>query len=298
MLLLAGQGMLNDNMAIMKCRMDYLPTPSPGGLWASGLCVLLVAALGGGCAHSDKHGAEEALLPIRGIPAPATPAFLNGAMAVLLTNVDGFRAHAVLEGPAPGNQSDTLAGELMGRGGNLLFAPEPGAPKDKYSRVEDFSYIWNVDGNRGFLLNGPLQGYAPISSTTRFASVESSGSSGSQEKVSGYACQRADVKVIASDGTETAVQVWRAVELKGMPVRIACSVRGEPRTLTLSKIRLERPPDDVFLPPADFTKYASAEAMVHELMARQQNVKRKRGWEPPPSDYIGVQDPYAPGRLR
>jgi len=191
-----------------------------------------------------------------------------------------------------------LVGELIGQGDSLLFAPEPGTSKNKYSRAEDFSYIWNVNENRGFLLNGPLQGYAPISSTTRFTSVVLGDSGVSPERVSGYVCQKAEAKVVSSDGPETVVQVWRAAVLKGMPVRIACSVRGEPRVLTLSKVRLERPPNDLFLPPGEFTKYASAEAMMHELMARQQNVKRKRGWEPPLSDDIGFRDAYAPGRLR
>jgi hypothetical protein len=65
-----------------------------------------------------------------------------------------------------------------------------------------------------------------------------------------------------------------------------------------SRIRLETPPNDLFLPPSDFTKYASAEAMMHELVARQQNLKRKRGWQPPPSDAIGFQDANAPVRSR
>jgi hypothetical protein len=81
-----------------------------------------------------------------------------------------------------------------------------------------------------------------------------------------------------------------------MPVRIKCSVNGTPHTLTLSKIRLESPPDDLFLPPSDFTKYASAETMMNELVARQQNLKRKRGLEPLPSDEIGFRDAEAPRR--
>jgi hypothetical protein len=283
-------------MAIMKYGMDHLLKLRLTGLWSSGLFGILIAVLGAGCAHSDKHKADELPARVTGIPAPTPPTFLNGALAVLLTNVDGFRARVVLEGPASADRSGMITGELMGRSSKLLFAPEPGTPKDKYSRVEDFSYIWNVDENRGFLLSGPLQGYAPISSTTHFTNVVSGGSGSSPEKVSGYLCQKSEVKVIASDGTETAFQVWRAVDLKGMPVRIKCSVNGTPHTLTLSKIRLESPPDDLFLPPSDFTKYASAETMMNELVARQQNLKRKRGLEPLPSDEIGFRDAEAPRR--
>jgi hypothetical protein len=299
-LFLADQSMVNDNMAIMKCRMDYLPTPSLGGLWSSGLFVILIAALGAGCARSEKRGAGETSFPIGGIPAPVTPTFLSGAMAVLLTNVDGFRAHVVLESAGSANQSEMIVGELMGRSGRLLFAPQPGAPQAKYSRVEDFSYIWDVGENRGFLLSGPLQAYAPISSNTQITNVvvSSGGNSPARDKVSGYTCQKSEVKVILSDGAETVFQVWRAMDLKGMPLRITGSAGGTPLSVGFSKIRLETPPNDLFLPPSDFTKYASAEAMMHELVARQQNLKKKRGWEPPPSDEVGFRDANAPVRSR
>jgi hypothetical protein len=188
----------------------------------------------------------------------------------------------------------------MGRSGELFFAPEPGTPADKHSKVEDSSYIWNVVENRGFLLNGPLQAYAPMSSNIRFTNVvvTGGGNNAAPEKVAGHMCQRSDVKVEASDGTETLLQIWRARDLKGMPVRVTCNVNGKPFTFGLSKLRLESPPNDLFVPPADFTKYTSAEAMMNELVARQQNQKRKRGWEPPSSDEVGARDVQAPGRLQ
>jgi hypothetical protein len=258
---------------------------------------MLLAALGSGCASADKNRAEASPVP-EGIPAPVPPLFLSGTVAALLTNVDSFHARVVLERPAAADRSDGAAGELMGRGGKLLFAPQPGARKNKYSRVEDFSYIWNVDENRGFLLSGPLQGYAPISSATRFTNVVAgiSGSGPAQEKISGYRCEKAEVKVIASDGSEAVLQVWRAMELKGMPLRITGTANGTPFTLTLSRVRLEPQPPDLFLPPSDFTKYSSGEMMMHELVARQHNLKRKRGWEPPPTDDVGFRNSTAPTR--
>jgi hypothetical protein len=290
--------MFKDNMATMNCGMDFLPKLRLPGLRSSGLLIILIAALGAGCAHSDKHKPEEAFLPPAGIPAPPPPTFMNGALAVLLTNVDGFRARVSLEGPASADGKDVVAGELMGRGGKLLFAPQPGGPLDKYSRVEDFSYVWNVAENRGFLLSGPLQGYAPISSAARFTNVvvSSDTTSAAAEKVAGYRCQKTEVKVMSSEGTNAVFQVWRAPELKGMPVRIICTAKGKPITLGFSRIRLETPPSDLFQPPSDFTKYASGEVLMNELVARQQNLKRKRGWEPPPTDEVGFRDGAAPVR--
>jgi hypothetical protein len=289
-----GCRMLGDSMAKMKSGVGNPINLRLPGLRLLGPCGILVAALGAGCARSDKHKPEEPPARITGIPAPATPVFLNGAMALLFTNTGGFRAHVVLERPAMPGGSGTLSGELMGRGSDLLFTPQPGAAHDKYSRVEDFSYLWNVEGSRGFLMSGPLQGYAPISSAARFARVEFGSAVGGQERVSGYACQKSEAKVVAEDGAETVFQVWRAAELKGMPVRIARTVQGAPLTVTLSRVRLEAPPGDLFAPPADFTRYNSAELMMNELVSRQQNLKRKRGWEPPPSEEVGAPNLNAP----
>jgi hypothetical protein len=219
-------------------------------------------------------------------------------MALLLTNVDGFRARAVLEGSSTGNQPGAVAGELMGRGGKLFFGPEPGGSAKARSRAEDFSFIWDVSENHGYMLNGPLQGYAPISSNARFTNVVAgaSGKALAPEKVAGHACQQTEATVAASDGRTMVFQVWRATDLKGLPVRITCAPNGTALTLTLSKARLELPPADLFLPPDGFTKYSSAEGMVNELAARQENFKRKRGWQAPPTDEIGFRDAKAPVR--
>jgi hypothetical protein len=265
-------------------------------IWPAALWAALAAALTTGCAHSDTHKPEPAATSVAGIPAPPPPVFLSTALAPLFTNVSAFRAHVVLEGPPSVKHRDIVAGELMGRDGMLFFAPEPGADADQHSRSEDFSYLWSVEQDRGFLLNGPLQGYAPISSKLGFSNVvvTASGNDPAPEKAGGYLCVKSDVTAVASNGTESVFHTWRARELKGMPVRVTGTVNGMPLTLTLSKIRLESPPQDLFQPPADFTKYTSAEGMMAELAARQANQKRKRGWQPPPNDEIGFRDYTAP----
>ena len=66
--------------------------------------------------------------------------------------------------------------------------------------------------------------------------------------------------------------MWRATDLGGLPLRIACATGGTPLTLNLSKIRRDPPPNDLFLPPDGFTKYPSAEALMLELMARGESL--------------------------
>ena len=284
--------MLEGVMAVKRYELEHWRKPGRSAIWALAFGAALVAQLMTGCAHADKHKPEEAAALMGGIPTPPPPVFLGGAVAPLFTNVPGFRAHVVLERPASATRRDVTVGELMGRDGKLFFAPEPGAaPAGRNSRSEDFSYLWDVEQNRGFLLNGPLQGYAPLVSSLGYSNVVV-GAPGNDpsEKVGGYACEKADITAVASNGTQTVFHAWRARELKGMPVRITGTVNGAPLTLNLSKIRLELPPADLFQPPADFTKYTSAEAMLGELAARQANAKRKRGWQPPPPDEIGNRD--------
>ncbi len=240
--------------------------------------------LASGCAHSKKG--EEHAGPPPVIPAPQAPAFLAGPAVVLLTNVDGFRAHVTLETPSADQERDVVKGELLGHGGKLVFAPDPvpAASSKHAAHLEDTSFIWNVADNSGYILNGPMQSYAPISSSRTYTNV-----------VAKPSAQGAEVTVMASDGTSTTYQVLPA-DLKGLPSRITGGGTNAPMVMTLSKVQLHAAlPEDIFQPPTDFTKYPSAEAMMNELAMREQNLHRHRGWEPPPTDQIGIppssQDP-------
>jgi hypothetical protein len=61
--------------------------------------------------------------------------------------------------------------------------------------------------------------------------------------------------------------------LGGLAVRVNSIEDPEAFTITLSQIRLESPPEKVFLPPDGFTRYESEEAMLNELMSRQQSLR-------------------------
>ena len=220
-----------------------------------GLCLLLLAFLVAGCAHSGRRGGRAGA--VMEVPVPQPPVFLDGPMALLLTNVDGFRAHAVLESGAAATRVEPVAGELLGQGGKLVFAPGPSRSGGKRSHTAGSAFLWDVAASRGYLLNDPLQAYAPIAASREFTNFTVGGtiSGSAPEKVAGHPCQPAEVTVAGSDGSATVCRLWRATDLKGLPVRITCAWNGRPFTLTLSKARLESMPEDLFLPPRDFTKY-------------------------------------------
>ena len=246
--------------------------------------LLLIAALAAGCSSSSTKAVRASTFQV--MPTPAIPLFLNGPMALLLTNADEFRARVVFESAAPSGVTQTTAGELMVRGSKLLFAPEPTIVAKHQPRSEDTAFIWDVNESRGYLLNDPLQAYAPISSSRQFTNVTAGAAlnPAAPEKIAGHLCQATEVTVTASDGVVTVFRVWRATDLKHLPIRIQCPSGGVPLTLTLSKVSLGAVPNDLFLPPNGFTKYESPEAMMTEMALRRVNLSRKQFYNTPDID--------------
>jgi hypothetical protein len=257
----------------MNRGLRHWPQLHPAGAQMLGFGIILIALLAAGCSSSGKKGGYAAVQ----IRTPKPPVFLNGPMALPLTNTTGFSAHAVLESGAPANGVELAAGELVGQGGKLLFAPARDKKAGKRARAEDFAFIWDVAANRGVMLNDPLQGYAPVSYGRLFTNLTTSAAlnNAATENVAGHPCQPTQVTVAANDGSVSVFRVWRATDLKGLPIRIAGASDGTLVTLTLSKVKLEAVPIDLFQPPAGFTKYASAEAMINELVMRQGNLKHQ-----------------------
>jgi len=298
--------MVHKNMPMMICELSgvraglrragrWLERRLTGSRWP-GLCLLLLAVLAAGCSSSGKRSGTGAGVGMR---PPKTPVFLNGPMALLLTNAEGFSAHAVLESGAPANGVELAAGELLGQGGKLLFAPGVSRTSTKRSRAEDFAFIWDVAVNRGCVVNDPLQGYAPVSYGRLFTNLAASVGlkAAATENVAGHPCQRVEVTVAANDGSASVFQVWRATDLKGLPVRIAGASDGTLVTLTLSKARLEPLPADLFQPPNGFTKYDSTEAMINELVSRQAKRNQHPSYQPEESEVPVPRESRSPSRM-
>ena len=234
----------------------------------------LVLALAAGCSsepQTDGPATNATAHTVVDVHAPKVPPFLNGPMAVLLTNTGGFRARAVMETHAPSGQPETVSGELLGRGGKLLFAADPDVSGGKRFRVGGISFIWDVARNNGYVLSESLQGYAPITSNVGFTNIvaEARMEKTAPEKLGGHPCERAEAAVTSRDGSVAVFDVWRARDLNGFPVQITPATNSTDFVLHLSRIQMEVPPDDLFLPTDGFTKYENAEAMMNELASRQ-----------------------------
>ena len=229
---------------------------------------MAAAVIAAGCAHSrDKN--RIGLIP------PPVPPFLNGPMAVLLINASGFSCHVVMTTGSPPIPAETLSGQLLCRGSQLLFAPDAHCPAAKRFARCGFSFIWDVRAQRGYMLSEALQGCAPISSQVQATNVLTLPSRSVSEKVQGHHCKRTDVEVESDDGSKAPFQVWRASESNSVPLRIATAAPGRPVIVDLSNIRLEVPSSRLFAPPDGFTRHDSAETMMAEMAMRQENLKRK-----------------------
>jgi len=231
------------------------------------LCMWAIALLASGCFLSRNRSGSESSSTF--VP-PRPPAFLSGPMAVLLTNAAGFSGHVLLETRLPGRPPDTVSGDLLGLGTQLLFS---GVPRTKAARSRGQEiFSWDVATGRGYVFNEALQGYAPLTSSLAVANIAVRPGSRPPEKIAGYRCESEEVTLGSTEGTAV-YDVWRAPDLKGMPLRIDSPASPASFTLSLSNVRLEAPPAKIFLPPEGFTKYDSPEAMTAELITRQHNLK-------------------------
>jgi hypothetical protein len=244
------------------------------GIGRLGGCVVAAALVAAGCAHSRNKDRI-------GFIPPPVPLFLNGPMGVLLTNTTGFSCHVVMTTGSPPIPGETISGQLLCRGSQLLFAPDADSPSGKRFKRCGFIFIWEVGAQRGYLLSEALQGYAPISSRVQATNILALASRSASEGIGGHRCQRTEVEVETNDGSKAPFQVWRASDLNAAPLRIATAAPGRPVIVNFSKIRLGAPSSRLFLPPDGFTAHDSAETMMGEMAMRQENLKRKSAEEQP-----------------
>ena len=247
-----------------------IPQPRLAHTAAVVLSLLTLSLLIAGCAHTSRTELEAG-----GAFAPLPPVFLTGPAGVLLTNVEGFSAHVVMTSNSLEPQQNATSGELLGRGGKLLFAPGPGKLNKKYSRG-GFSFIWDVPAGHGTVLSEALQAYAPVSVSASPTNLISHPAGGASPSLNGQAGEEGEAIVDLANGSRATFRLVRAADLKGFPLHLSSVSNIPPFTLSFSKIRLASPPAELFVPPNGFTKYESPEAMMTELLMRQHNLKRVR----------------------
>jgi hypothetical protein len=253
------------------------------------LPLVVAVALGtAGCSHSGDADLREPGF-VR-IFAPQFPDFLRAPMGLLLTNGPGYSAQVEAQSTSLPMSERTTSGQLLSRGGKLLFAPQQLEVDQKSERAGGFMFIWDINASSGLVVSEALQGYAPVSTEMRVTNVIEQARLGAAQKVAGHSCSPADVVMQLTDGTTANFEACRAADLNGLAVQFRTVTNSNPRVVTLSKIRPQVPAPELFAPPEGFTRYGSPEAMADEIAARQRNLRRgNRGaLEPimtPPPDH-------------
>ena len=205
------------------------------------------------------------------------PDFLTGPMAALLTNVDGFSARLVENTSVGGATTHRLTGELIGRQGRLIFQPSYSDRKLPKDAATGLFFIWDGNQERGYVLSEELQGYAPIVSNLKITQLSVDSNDTALESIQGRPCHRVQVAVALSDGSKARFLEWQADDLKRFPLRLRSLDTPTPITLDFSDVRLEYASPQLFNPPDGFTQYASAIALMNELMIRQSTLKQRPG---------------------
>jgi len=218
------------------------------------------------------------------------PDFLSGPVALLLTNVDGFSAKLTGSIASDNGVPRTIAGDLLGREGSLVFQPQS-AVKGKRARSEGgMFFIWNETGHAGFVLSDPLQAYAPTSTSVQPTNVVLNISGAIEEEANGHPCRRIEAMVQSSDGSTERFKVWEAEDAKRFPVRISSSPGPREMVLNFSEVRLELPPAPLFGPPDGFVKYDTPVALMNELIIRQSALAKQKEGNSPELDSQGGQN--------
>ena len=222
----------------------------------------------GGCAH-DRSGE-------RSIINPRLPIFFGGAASLVLTNGGGYSARITEHMGAATAPEAEWSGQLLCQGTKLRFEPDAKGAADKGQRSAGFSFLWDVAEGSGCIFSETLQGFAPITAALRATNVFVQAKAAEAQTIEGHRCDLGEATVTRTDGSVVSFEVWRAADLGGLAMRVTAVTNSTPVTLSLSKVRLERLPLEVFAVPNGFAKYASLEAMLTELTIRQHNVKRAR----------------------
>jgi hypothetical protein len=78
-------------------------------------------------------------------------------------------------------------------------------------------------------------------------------------------------RVVGAELTPVLI-VWRGTAQQDLPLKIQMTNSPGAVTLTLSRIRFETPPADLFALPNGFKRYESTDAMITELVQRRRDL--------------------------
>ena len=251
-----------------------LPNNHLLNLWRNSAGILLwglmIALWTGGCADTSqqdyfgREGAESLL--------PKLTSVITGPVTVLLTNGNAFSSEFTMtfeDGTEPPSRA---SGQIFVLGGKLRLDVAFGKSKRKSMDMGHFGLIWDVAANQGYVFSEAIQGYAPIYATVRFTNFLVQVIGGPTERIEGHLVEKAAVTAMCNNGQTISLQQLRAQDMGNLPLQVESLNSPQSFKLALSRIQLNIPATELFLPPDGFTKYKSEAAILTEIGIRQQSI--------------------------
>src|SRR5262249_3870219 len=151
-----------------------------------------------------------------------------------------------------------IVGDLFGHDGSLFFISD--GQRGKRGVAGGLSVLWDGATQTAYLLNEPLQAYAPIRNLNTNGPVEIVAAG--EEDLGTEHCRKSVLTRHVGADVVPVLAVWRGVAQQDFPLRIQMTNTPGAVTLTLTRVRFQAPPADVFALPNGFKKYDSTDAMM------------------------------------
>jgi len=210
---------------------------------------------------------------------PPSPSF-DGAMAKLFGDNAGFSATMELQITQASGEQMTMTGKMAFLEGKDRFEMDMSAmqgghmPPQAVARMKQMgmgkmTMITRHDKELNYMLYPDMKAYTTMAineSNTPASAYKSEASKLGEETIDGYECVKNKVVVTGPDGVAHESTVWKASDLKQFPVKIQMTSKdGQALVMLFKGVKLEKPDDAQFEPPADFTKY---DDMMSLMMSR------------------------------
>jgi hypothetical protein len=239
----------------------------------------IALAFGIFAAQAQPHG---------GMGGPGGPRF-DGEMIKLFGDNPAFSANLEIQtagGSARGLNGGgtmTMPGRIEVLNGATRFemdmtkmtganVPPQAAEQMKKMGMDKLETITLPDKNTSYMIYPCLNGYMetplPDSAAASASDFKMDVTKVGEEKMDGHACVKNKVVVTDKEGKTHASTVWNATDLHNFPVRIEMADHGANAVMTFKDVKLSKPPEADFAPPAGAKKYKN---FMEIMMSRNPN---------------------------
>ena len=220
-----------------------------------------------------------------GIGGPPQPRF-GDSMSKVFSEHPAFTANMLMETKAE-NQVMTMPGKLTYLNGKARFEMDMtkikggGMPPETAQQMKEMGMgemvnITRPDKNETYIIYPGLKAYAVTATTNGKPTSEAPGKAAEikkteigKETVDGHPCTKYKMIVKDDEGKDHEMTVWTASDLKDFPIKMQMQENETPVTMTYRDVKLEKPEESLFEPPAGFQRYNDVGTLMRESMMKR-----------------------------